>query len=76
MSHPLIHGARPEEMDVIAKLTTAGERTAEPIVLGALGEGLELIRRLIIERELRQEFDGQWDEPGDDTQWDAPAPDE
>ena len=47
MSHSLIHGATPEEMDVLARLTTAGERAESPQVRDALGAGLELIRDLI-----------------------------
>ena len=74
MSHSLIHGARPEEMDVLARLTTAGERAESPLVRDALGAGLELIRDLIKERGRRQEFEDQA-EPHDDVQWDAPCPD-
>ncbi len=76
MSHRLIKGARPGEMGVIARMTTAEERAGSPMVRSAPGEGLELIRELIKERGRRQEFDHQSDAPHDDVQWDAPSPDE
>ncbi len=76
MSHRLIRGATSREMDVVAKLTTAGERADSPSVKAALGEGLALIAELIAERGRRHDFDDQVDEPPDDVQWDAPCPDE
>jgi hypothetical protein len=74
--HSLIHGARPEEMATIAKMTVAEDRAETPLTRDALGEGLELIRQLILERGRRHDFDDQVDEPHDDVQWDVPCPDE
>ncbi len=76
MSHRLIRSATSEEMAVVARLTTAGERAESPLTRDALGEGLELIRELIAERGRRHEFDDQADIPHDDVQWDPPCPDE
>ncbi len=75
MSHRLIRGATSREMDVVARLTTAEGRADSPMVRSVLGEGLELIRELILERGRRDEFHDQADAPHDDVQFDPPCPD-
>jgi len=70
--HRLIRGATSGEMDVIAKLTVAEDRAAEPSIRAALGEGLELIRELIAERGRLHEFDGLAEDAGADPFPDDP----